>query len=410
MREVLIVGAGQAGLQIAVSLREGGFDGRVTIVGTESYTPYQRPPLSKTFLHGEADVESLELRSAAFYEEHRIDLVCGETVTAIEFDGTTGRATTDTGRVIGFDALALATGSEPRRLSIEGAELDGVLSLRDIDDAVELKRRWDAARNVVVIGGGFIGLEVAAGATKDGKRAVVLEALDRLIARAVSPEMSEFLRSAHERRGTTVRLGVRIVRLVGEQGRVIGVELDDGEVIPADVVMVGIGVVPRVHLAEMLGLECINGAVVVDEYARTSRPGIVAAGDSVLLPHPLGSGVQVRLESVQNAVDQARIAASTLLGELMPYTSVPWFWSDQADLKLQIAGLSTGYDSTVVRGDPDSEQFSVLYFRDDRLIAIDTVNHVHDYLAAKRALAAGQTVSALAAADASVALKTLVVD
>jgi 3-phenylpropionate/trans-cinnamate dioxygenase ferredoxin reductase subunit len=408
--DILIVGAGQAGLQIAVSLREGGFEGRVTIVGTEAYTPYQRPPLSKAFLHGEADIESLELRAADFYQENRIDLICGETVTAIEFDGATGRATTDSGRVIDFDGLALATGSEPRRLAIEGADLDGVLSLRDIDDAVELKRRWDGAATVVVIGGGFIGLEVAAGATKDGKKVTVLEVLDRLIARAVSPEMSEFLRAAHERRGTAVRLGVRIAGLVGENGRVTGVELEGGEVVPADIVMVGIGVVPRGDLAETLGLETIGGAVVVDEFAQTSRPGIVAAGDSVLLPHPLGGGGPVRLESVQNAVDQAKVAARTLLGERVAYDAVPWFWSDQADLKLQIAGLSTGYDATVLRGDPDSEQFSILYYRDGRLIAIDTVNHVHDYLSAKRALAAGQTIPPEAAADASIALKTLVTD
>ncbi len=410
MRDILIVGAGQAGLQTAVSLREGGFDGTVTIVGAEAYTPYQRPPLSKAFLHGESDVESLELRAQDFYDENRIDLICGETVTYIEFDGTIGHAHTASGRTLAFDGLALTTGSEPRKLPIEGADLEGVLYLRDISDAIELKKRWDAAATVVVIGGGFIGLEVAAGATRDGKKVTVLEALDRLIARAVSPEMSEFLRAAHERRGTSVRLGARITRLVGEGGRVTGVELEGGEIVPADVVMVGIGVVPRGDLAAQLGLESINGAVVVDEFATTSQPGVVAAGDSVLLPHPLGGGMQVRLESVQNAVDQAKIAASTLLGERVAYDSVPWFWSDQADLKLQIAGLSTGYDSTVLRGDPDSEHFSLLYYRDGRLIAIDTVNNVHDYLAGKKALAQGQTVPPDAAADASVALKTLVVD
>ena len=410
MDHILIVGAGQAGLQVAVSLREGGYHGTVTIAGAEQYTPYQRPPLSKAFLHGDSDVESLELRAADFYEENRIELLCGETVTDIDFDGSVGHAHTASGRTITFDGLALTTGSEPRRLPVEGAELDGVLYLRDISDAIDLKKRWDAATNVVVIGGGFIGLEVAAGATRDGKKVTVLEVLDRLIARAVSPEMSEFLRAAHERRGTAIRLGARITRLVGEGGRVTGVELEGGEVVPADVVMVGIGVVPRGELAAKLGLESVNGAVVVDEFAETSQPGVVAAGDSVLLPHPLGGGERVRLESVQNAVDQAKVAAATLLGERSAYDSVPWFWSDQADLKLQIAGLSTGYDSTVVRGDPDSEHFSILYYRGGRLIAIDTVNNVHDYLAAKKALAQGQTIPPDAAADASVPLKTLVVE
>lgn len=410
MDHILIVGAGQAGLQVAVSLREGGYHGTVTIAGAEQYTPYQRPPLSKAFLHGDSDVESLELRAADFYEENRIELLCGETVTDIDFDGSVGHAHTASGRTITFDGLALTTGSEPRRLPVEGAELDGVLYLRDISDAIDLKKRWDAATNVVVIGGGFIGLEVAAGATRDGKKVTVLEVLDRLIARAVSPEMSEFLRAAHERRGTAIRLGARITRLVGEGGRVTGVELEGGEVVPADVVMVGIGVVPRGELAAKLGLESVNGAVVVDEFAETSQPGVVAAGDSVLLPNPLGGGERVRLESVQNAVDQAKVAAATLLGERSAYDSVPWFWSDQADLKLQIAGLSTGYDSTVVRGDPDSEHFSILYYRGGRLIAIDTVNNVHDYLAAKKALAQGQTIPPDAAADASVPLKTLVVE
>lgn len=410
MDHILIVGAGQAGLQVAVSLREGGYHGTVTIAGAEQYTPYQRPPLSKAFLHGDSDVESLELRAADFYEENRIELLCGETVTDIDFDGSAGHAHTASGRTLTFDGLALTTGSEPRRLPVEGADLDGVLYLRDISDAIDLKTRWDAAANVVVIGGGFIGLEVAAGATRDGKKVTVLEALDRLIARAVSPEMSEFLRAAHERRGTAIRLGARITRLVGEGGRVTGVELEGGEVVPADVVMVGIGVVPRGELAAQLGLESVNGAVVVDEFAETSLPGVVAAGDSVLLPHPLGGGERVRLESVQNAVDQAKVAAATLLGQRSAYDAVPWFWSDQADLKLQIAGLSTGYDSTVVRGDPETEHFSILYYRAGRLIAIDTVNNVHDYLAGKKALAQGMTIPPDAAADASVPLKTLVVD
>jgi len=407
--DVLIVGAGQAGMQIAVSLRDDGFEGRIELVGEEPHGPYQRPPLSKAFLHGTADIESLELRAPSFYVDNAIVVVPGEQVISVDFSGERGVATTDTGREIHFDKLALATGSTPRRLPTEGADLDGVLYLRDIADAVDLKKRWDSATSVVVIGGGFIGLEVAAGARMDGKQVTVLEAMDRLIARAVSAETSEFYRAAHERRGTSVRLNARITRIVGESGTVTGVELEGGEIVAADIVMVGIGVIARGELADQLGLETVNGAIVVNEFAETSDPRVVAAGDAVLLPHPLGGDTQVRLESVQNAVDQAKTAAKTLAGVREAYRAVPWFWSDQADLKLQIAGLSTGYDQTVVRGAPDDESFSVLYYRDGRLIAIDSVNAVSDYMAVRKALGSGSTIPADQATNLDTPLKTLVV-
>jgi 3-phenylpropionate/trans-cinnamate dioxygenase ferredoxin reductase subunit len=407
---ILIIGAGQAGMQIAVSLREEGFTGSVTLIGEEPHGPYQRPPLSKAYLSGEADEESLELRSPAFYVDNDIVVISDEKVVEVRWDAAHGTAVTETGREIAFDKLALTTGSTPRRLDIEGAQLDGVLYLRDLADAKSLKARWDAAAHVVVVGGGFIGLEVAAGARKAGKTVTVLEAAPRLIARAVSETTSEFYRAAHERRGTSVRLNAKISRFVGDGTKVTGVELEGGEVVPADIIMVGIGVIARGELAEQLGLETVNGAIVVDEQARTSDHRVVAAGDAVILPHPLGGEGQVRVESVQNAVDQAKLAAKTLLGGTEPYRAVPWFWSDQADLKLQIAGLSNGFDSTVVRGNPDDEKFSVLYYRAGRLIAIDSVNDVSDYMAVRRALGAGQTVPPELAADTAVALKTLVQD
>lgn len=420
---ILVVGAGQAGMQLAVSLREGGYEGDVTIVGQEAYLPYQRPPLSKAFLSGDSDFESLEFRTPEFYVGKNITIITGEQVVDAAFseesrDGDAGTATTDAGRTLTFDRLALAPGSTPRKLPLPGAELDGVLYLRDLDDALALKARWTDASNVVVIGGGFIGLEVAAAARKAGKTVTVLEALDRLIARAVSPVTSEFYRQAHERRGTSVRLGIRLERFVGggtgDGSHVTGVELAadaDGtvETIPADIVMVGIGVIARGDLASKLGLETINGAIVVNEFAETSDPRVVAAGDAVLLPHPLGGANQVRLESVQNAVDQAKVAASTLLGKREAYRAVPWFWSDQADLKLQIAGLSTGFDTTVVRGSQDDEHFSVLYYRDSQLIAIDAINDPADYMAVRRALGAGSNIPAELAADSAVPLKTLIV-
>ncbi|GAB2822610.1 FAD-dependent oxidoreductase [Alpinimonas psychrophila] len=411
---ILIVGAGQAGMQIAVTLREDGYEGELTIVGEEPHGPYQRPPLSKAYLAGDADVESLELRSPSFYVERGIVVITDEKVEEISFEGPSaddrGVAVTSTGRELHFTGLALAPGSTPRRLPLPGADFGGVLYLRDLADADELKSRWSTAQNVVVVGGGFIGLEVAAGARKAGKTVTVLEAADRLIARAVSTETSEFFRQAHERRGTSVRLAAQLSQFVGDGDQVTGVQLADGEVIPADIVLVGIGVIARGELAEKLGLEVINGAIVVDEFARTSDHRVVASGDAVLLPHPLGGGTQVRLESVQNAVDQSRIAAASLLGKSERYRAVPWFWSDQADLKLQIAGLSTGYDQTVVRGNPDDEKFSVLYFREGRLIAIDTVNDAPDYMAVRRALGDGQTIDPATAADTSVKLKSLVID
>jgi len=414
---ILIIGAGQAGLQIAVTLREEGFAGEVTIVGDEACGPYQRPPLSKAYLAGSADLQSLELRAAHFYSDEDITLVTGETIVDVRLaepgrsDGCVATATS--GRTFEFDKLAITPGSTPRRLPIEGGDLGGVLYLRSLADADALKARWVSAENVVIIGGGFIGLEVAAAARLADKTVTVIEAADRLMARAVSPITSEFYRVAHERRGTRVLLGAQLARFLGDAGEVIGVQLAgvgpaEGEIIPADIVMVGIGVIARGELAELLGLENIAGSIVVNEYAETSDPRIVAAGDAVLMPHPLGHDGQVRLESVQNAVDQARVAARSLMGVRETYRAVPWFWSDQADLKLQIAGLSTGFDQIVERGSQASEKFSVLYYRDGQLLAIDAINDPSDYMAVRRALHAGAQISPELAADSSIALKTLI--
>ncbi|TQO20584.1 3-phenylpropionate/trans-cinnamate dioxygenase ferredoxin reductase subunit [Rhodoglobus vestalii] len=414
---ILIIGAGQAGMQIAVTLRDEGFAGEVTIVGDEAYGPYQRPPLSKAYLAGNSDVESLELRAEHFYTDQAIEMVTGETIVDVRLgepgSSDAGIATAASGRTFEFDRLAITPGSTPRRLPIEGADLGGVLYLRSLADADALKKRWTAAENLVVIGGGFIGLEVAAAARTAGKTVTVIEVADRLMARAVSSTTSEFYHGAHERRGTRVVLEAQLARIVGDAGQVTGVELAGagaakGEFIPADIVMVGIGVIARGELADKLGLDNINGAIVVNEYAETSDPRIVAAGDAVLLPHPLGHDGQVRLESVQNAVDQAKVAAKTLIGIREVHRAVPWFWSDQGDLKLQIAGLSTGFDQIVERGSQESEKFSVLYYRDGRLLAIDAVNDPIDYIAVRRALDTGAEIPAELAADSSVALKTLI--
>jgi 3-phenylpropionate/trans-cinnamate dioxygenase ferredoxin reductase subunit len=406
----LIVGASQAGLQLAVSLRQSGDTAPITLVGEERHAPYQRPPLSKDFLAGRTDVEALAFRAPAYYADAGIDLVSGERVTGIALDASgrpgSGIARTAGGRALPFDRLALTVGAGPRRLDVPGSGLDGICSLRDRDDAAELRTRLASASRVVVVGGGFIGLEAAAVARDLGKDVTVVEAADRLIARAVAPVVSEFYLQAHRRRGSRVLLSTGVTGFDGVAGRVSAVRLADGRALPADLVLVGIGVVPRTELADQLGLEC-EGGIVVDACARTSNPHVVAAGDCTAQPHPRTGVGRVRLESVQNAVAQATAAAATLLGRPAPNPPVPWFWSYQGDLKLQIAGLSSGYDEYVVRGEPADERFSVLYYRRGELLAADAVNTPADYMAVRKALTDGRTVPAAPAADAGTPLKTL---
>lgn len=406
----LIVGASQAGLQLAVSLREFGDSAPITLVGAEAHAPYQRPPLSKEFLTGTAGHETVAFRTSAFYADNGIDLICGERVTelSLHLNGRPGSgvARTAAGRDLPFDRLALAVGSRPRRLQLPGADLDGVLFLRDLDDAVEFRSRLHRASRLIVVGGGFIGLEVAAVARSQGKSVTVVEAADRLIPRAVAPVVSEFYRQAHERRGSTVLLSATVAQFRGRDGRVDGVVLADGTELPADLVLVGVGVVPRTELAEKIGLEC-DGGIVVDSSARTSEPSIVAAGDCTVLPNPMTGQGRVRLESVQNAVHQGTVAAATLLGKQAETRTVPWFWSNQNGLRLQIAGLSVGFDSFVVRGNPDSERFSVLYYRNGELLAVDAVNNPIDYMAVRKALTRGLQIPSELAADSATPLKTL---
>jgi 3-phenylpropionate/trans-cinnamate dioxygenase ferredoxin reductase component len=407
---VLVVGASQAGVQVAASLRDQGYDGPITLVGAEARQPYQRPPLSKAFLAGSADVASLELRSEAFYAEQRIHVLSGERVVRLERApagaGCAGIGLTERGRTLPFDRLVLTVGARPRRLGLPGADLDGVCYLRGVDDAARIRARLTPARDVVVIGGGYIGLEAAAVARSEGRNVTVVEAAGRLISRSVAPIISEFYRQAHIRRGVEIRLGAEVAEIFGEQGQVRGVRLADSTLLPADLVVVGVGIVPRTELAEQLGLVC-DGGIVVDEFARTSDPYVVAAGDCTVTPNPLTGEGRVRLESVPNAVAQARVAAATLVGKAKPYTEVPWFWSDQYDLKLQIAGVTNGYDQVVVRGDADRESFSVLYYRSGDLLGINAINKAPDYLAVRKALTSGLPVPPERAAVSEAPLKEL---
>ena len=410
MSGTLIVGASQAGVQLAVSLRELGDTAPITLVGAEAHPPYQRPPLSKEFLTGSAGPESLAFRTAAFYADTGIELICGERVVDLALCSDdrpgSGMARTATGRELAFDRLALTVGARPRRLTSPGADLDGVLYLRDVDDAEQLRTRLAAATRVVVVGGGFIGLEAAAVARAQGKDVTVVEAAERLIPRAVAPVVSEFYRQAHARRGTEIRLATAVAGFSGSDGAVTGVQLADGTELPADLVMVGVGVAPRTELADQLGLK-VDGGIVVDAHARTSEPSVVAAGDCTILPHPLTGEGRVRLESVHGAVHQASVAAATLVGATVETRSVPWFWSNQGQLRLQIAGLSTGFDSFVVRGDMAEEKFSVLYYRDGALLAVDAVNNPVDYMVVRKALTQGVSIPAERAADSSTPLKAM---
>lgn len=405
---ILIVGACQAGVQLASSLRERGHAGPITLVGAEHHLPYQRPPLSKALLTGDADVNTLVLRSADFYEQQQIALVLGDRVERLERTGDAGAgvATTATGRQIAFDRLALAVGSRARKLAIPEGDLDGIVYLRDADDALQLKKRLDAASNVVIVGGGFIGLEVAASARKLGKAVTVVLPNDRILARAVGREAAEFIAGEHRRRGVRILTRASVVQIHGDD-RVEDVELASGEHVSADLVIVGIGADPRIELAEQFGLDVDNG-IVVDEHALASDGWTVAAGDCANMPNPLVHGVgsaRLRLESVNNATEQAKIAAASLVGDLTPYRTIPWFWSDQFDLKLQVAGVIADHDHVVVRGDVSTGRFTVFYYYAGSLIAAECVNNPVEFMAVRGALLRGNTIPPEAAVDLDANLK-----
>jgi 3-phenylpropionate/trans-cinnamate dioxygenase ferredoxin reductase component len=403
MRRIVIIGAGQAGLQLAESLRKGGHDGEISLLGDEQWPPYQRPPLSKKYLAGDFADERLYFRPLEHFTRLDVDLRLATRAVAI--DRAAHRVQLADGQALPYDGLALTTGTRVRPLPVPGAEHPAVRYLRGLDDAQALKQRLAAARRVVVIGGGFIGLEVAATARHAGCDVHVVEALDRLMARVMPPVVSDFFAQLHRDHGTHLHLGAQVAAIDAVPDGTVEVRLADGRALPADLVVAGIGVLPNQALAAAAGLACDNG-IVVDEYARTSDPQIVAAGDCTVhrnlrfeLPH--------RLESVQNAVDQAKVAAASLLGQAQPYADLPWFWSDQYEIKLQIAGLSAGHDAHVLRGEPTAAGFSVYYFRQGRFIAVDSLNRPADHMLARRLLTAGTPVLPAQAADPAFDLKAL---
>lgn len=411
MSGTLIVGASQAGVQLAATLRELGDTAPIVLVGEEPHLPYQRPPLSKTYLAGGGSAESLALRSPEWYRDRDIQVVPDERIAGVERGADGGVAVGASGRSFAFDRLALTTGASPRRIPLPGTDARGVHYLRDVADGDRIAADVAHARSVAVIGGGFIGLEVAAGLRAAGKSVSVLEAAPRLVGRVVAEQTSAFYLDAHRARGISVVVDAAITGIIVAGDRAVGVGLADGSAVDADIVLIGVGVVPRTELAERMGLAVDNG-IVVDAAARTSDGSTVAAGDCTIMPTPYHRGSQptVRLESVNNAVEQAKVAAATLLGIEARYSVVPWFWSDQADLKLQIAGLSTGYDDVVVRGDAASGSFSVLYYRLGLLIAADSINAPLDHIAVKNALKQHRTIDPTRAADAATPLRELVTE
>lgn len=378
---IVIIGAGQAGAQVAQSLRQGGHEGPIRLIGDEPHPPYQRPPLSKKFLSGEIGPESLWLRPPAFYSTQNIDFIPDTTVTAI--DRAARRLTLLNGDTLGYDKLVLATGTSARKIALDGADLNCVMTLRSIADVDAIRTRLEGKSQLVIIGAGYIGLEVAAVARALGKDVTVVEAQDRPMKRVVSPIVSEYFAKLHSDRGVELKLETGVEALVGIDS-ISGVRIAGGEVVPADLVLIAIGADPNDSLAAASGLETDNG-ILVDGGGQTSDEAILAAGDCTRFYSSRYSR-SVRMESVQNAIDQAKAVARTLLGEDVDYDPLPWFWSDQYDIKLQIAGLSDGYDDTVTVGKPADHKFYVAYLKQGQLIAVDSINAARSHMMARRTI------------------------
>jgi len=402
--DVLIVGAGHGGAQAAIALRQGKFEGSIAIIGDEPELPYERPPLSKEYLAGDKSFDRILIRQPAFWQEREVTMLPGRRVVAV--DPAAHRVTTVDGAAIGYGKLIWATGGQARRLSCQGHDLAGVHTVRTRADADRMIAELPEVTNAVVIGGGFIGLEAAAVLAKFGKKVTLLEALERVMARVAGPELSNFYQNEHRAHGVDVRLGVAVTAIEGD-GKVTGVRLADGNVVPADLVVVGIGIIPAVEPLIAAGAEGGNG-VRVDAQCRTSLPDIFAVGDCALHANRFAAGAEVRLESVQNATDQATVAAKTILGEDVSYEATPWFWSNQYDLKLQTIGLSIGYDQSVVRGDPATRSFSVIYLRQGKVIALDCVNATKDYVQGRKLVETGAVIDPARLADMTVPLKEMI--
>ncbi len=403
--DVVIVGAGHGGAQAAIALRQNGFEGTILMIGREPEPPYERPPLSKEYLAREKTFERLYIRPAQFWDDKAVTLMLGHEVTAV--DPAAKVLKLASGDAVGYGTLIWAAGGDPRRLSCSGAVLAGVHAVRTREDVDRLMGELDAgARRAVVIGGGYIGLEAAAVLTKLDCHVTLLEALPRVLARVAGEALSEFYQNEHRAHGVDLRTGVAVDCLEGDGTKVTGVKLADGTVLPADLVIVGIGIIPSVGPLLAAGAAGGNG-VDVDEFCRTSLPDVYAIGDCAAHANGFAEGAVIRLESVQNANDMATTAVRSILGDPQPYKATPWFWSNQYDLRLQTVGLSAGHDATVLRGDPATRSFSVIYLKQGRIVALDCVNMVKDYVQGRKLVEARAEIAPDRLADAGTPLKEL---
>lgn len=398
-----IIGGGQAGAQAIASLRQWGFEGDICLIGEETALPYQRPPLSKAYFKGELDEERLYFKPADWYETQKVDVLTG--IRAEKIDRSRRLIDLSNGGQMSYDALIIATGSRPRPLPVPGADLTNVFELRGLDDVKAMVPEAIAGKRMVIVGAGYIGLEAAAVARQLGLDVAVLEMADRVLARVTSPVMSDFYTKLHRDQGVDIRTNARLEALLGTDGKVSAARLADGTEIPCDLVLAGIGILPNQEIAEEAGLACANG-ILTDRDARTNDPRIFAAGDCAARPL-VHYGRTGRLESVHNAIEQGKLAAASIVGRPRPPEDAPWFWSDQYDTKLQIAGLSQGYDDVLVRGDPDKRSFAAFYYKDGRLIAVDAVNAAPEFLVAKKLIMSGTSIAPTELSDTSVTMKEL---
>lgn len=403
MSEILIIlGGGQAGAQAVASLRQEGFGGRILLVGGEPLPPYQRPPLSKAFLAGELPRERLLIKPEAFYQQQDVEVILGVAATGLN-TGARELQLAD-GRTLHYDQLLLATGGRPRHLECPGAEHPRLHYLRTVADVERLRPGFQPGARLVVVGAGYIGLEVAAVATKRGLQVTVLEAAPRVLARVAGPEISAFFDRAHAEAGVVIHCNTGVSAIEGGSDLAL-VRTTNGDLVEADLVLAGVGLLPNVELAAAAGIACDNG-ILVDELGSTSAPGVLAAGDCTNHPNAI-YGCRWRLESVHNAIEQAKTAAATMAGKPKPYAQVPWFWSDQYDIKLQTAGVNRGYDREVLRGDPATRSFAVFYLREGRLIAVDAVNRPAEFIATRMAIPGAQQVDIERLRDASLSPQAL---
>lgn len=402
--DVLIVGAGHGGAHAAIMLRQNNFKGSIAIIGDEPELPYERPPLSKEYLSNERSFERILIRPRSFWDDKQVTMRIGQRVMSINPDAK--RISTEDDEIIEYDKLIWATGGSPRSLLLPGFDMAGVHGVRTRANIDTILAELDNINDVVIIGGGYIGLETAAVLTKLRKKVVVLEALDRVLARVAGETLSRFYEQEHRARGVDVLLSQKIAEAVGDNERVAGVKLADGTIIPAQLVIVGIGIVPAVQPLIEAGAKGTNG-VDIDSYCKTSLPDIYAMGDCAAHANDFADRAVIRLESVQNANDQAMTVAKGICGDARPYHAIPWFWSNQYDLRLQTAGLSIGYDDTAIRGEPDNRRFSVIYLKQGRIIAIDAVNRVKDFVQGKQLIASRSVIDKIQLVNTDIQLKEM---